>query len=64
MAILGGILIASNNSWLVFVGSFGYMMFYLLDYVDGGVARVQNKSGIGGQFIDLIMHLVSGVAFW
>ena len=34
-AIIGGVLIASNEPMFIFIGSFGYMAFYLLDYVDG-----------------------------
>lgn len=52
---------ASGDPAYVVVGSFGYMAFYLLDYVDGGVARFRGKSGIGGQYMDWIMHVVSAV---
>jgi hypothetical protein len=62
LAIIGGVLIASNDPMLIFIGSFGYMAFYLLDYVDGGVARYNDKSGAGGQYMDWIMHVVSCVS--
>ena len=61
-AIIGGVLIASNEPMFIFIGSFGYMAFYLLDYVDGGVARYNDKSGAGGQYMDWIMHVVSCVS--
>lgn len=53
---------ASNNNTLILIGSFLYAMFYLLDYVDGGVARFRNESGIEGQYTDWIMHVVSSVS--
>ena len=62
IAIIGGVLIAGNNPLFVFIGSFGYMAFYILDYVDGGVARYNDKSGAGGQYMDWIMHVVSCVS--
>lgn len=62
MAIAGGILLASQDPFLVVIGSFSYMAFYLLDYVDGGVARFRGQSGISGQYVDWIMHVISAVA--
>jgi len=61
-SVTGAVLIASDEPFVVLIGSFGYMIFYLLDYVDGGVARYNKKSGIGGQYFDWIMHVVSSVA--
>ena len=62
-SVLGGVLIASDEPFMVLIGSFGYMTFYLLDYADGGVARYNKKAGIGGQYFDWIMHVVSSIAF-
>lgn len=61
-SVAGAVLIASDEPFIVLIGSFGYMIFYLLDYVDGGVARYNKKSGIGGQYFDWIMHVVSSIA--
>jgi len=61
-SVTGAVLIASDEPFVVLIGSFGYMIFYLLDYVDGGVARYNKKSGIGGQYFDWIMHAVSSIA--
>jgi phosphatidylglycerophosphate synthase len=60
-ALLGGMLLAANDSSLILIGSFGYMLFYFLDYVDGGVARLNKKSGIGGQYVDWVMHVLASV---
>ena len=62
IAILGGMLLATSNPMLIFIGSFGYIIFYQLDYVDGSVARFNKKSGIGGQYIDFIIHVISHVS--
>lgn len=64
IAIMGGCFLASNNSVLILIGSFCYMAFYLLDYVDGGVARLQKSGGISGQYIDWIMHVISAVSIF
>ena len=34
-AILCGVLISYSDPLLILIGSFGYVIFYLLDYVDG-----------------------------
>lgn len=62
IAIVGAILIATESPTLIFIGSFGYMLFYQLDYVDGAVARFNKKTGVGGQYIDFIMHVISNIA--
>tara|TARA_Y100000746_G_scaffold231135_1_gene244198 strand:+ start:4053 stop:4907 length:855 start_codon:yes stop_codon:yes gene_type:complete len=61
-AILGGILLANSDPILIFIGSFGYIIFYQLDYVDGSVARFNKKAGIGGQYVDFIIHVISHVS--
>jgi phosphatidylglycerophosphate synthase len=61
-AIIGGMLMATESPVLIFIGSFGYMLFYQLDYVDGAVARLNKKTGVGGQYIDFIMHVISHIA--
>lgn len=61
-AVSGAFLLTSDDRLLVFIGSFGYILYYLLDYVDGAVARYNNKGGVSGQYIDWIMHVISHVA--
>ncbi len=62
VAIIGGMFMATGSQTLIFIGSFGYLFFYQLDYVDGSVARFNKKTGVGGQYIDFIMHVISHVA--
>lgn len=61
VALVGAWLMASRDGRLVVIGSFGYMLFYMLDFVDGSVARVRGQSGMGGQYVDWTMHAVSAV---
>jgi hypothetical protein len=61
IAMLAGILLAGNDKTLILIGAFGYILFYFLDYVDGGVARLNKKSGIGGQYVDWLMHVLASV---
>ena len=53
--------LSQDNHYWVLAGSFGYMLFYLLDYVDGGIARYNRKSGMGGQYLDWIIHIIAAV---
>ena len=61
VGLVGGVLLASSDPAIVVIGSFGYMLFYFLDYVDGSVARMQGRAAIGGQYIDWTMHVVCSV---
>ena len=61
LAVFCGILISSSDVRLILIGSFGYAIFLLLDYADGSVSRINKKEGIGGQYVDWIMHVVTTV---
>lgn len=63
IAMAGATLMATGDALLVVIGSFGYILYYLLDYVDGGVARFRGSAGIGGQYVDWAMHVVSAVGY-
>ena len=62
VAILGGIFLTSQNKIIIFIGALCFPIFYLLDYIDGIVARLNKKSSVGGQYLDLVMHQVVGIA--
>ncbi len=62
ISIIGGILLTSNNPVVIFIGSLCFPLFYLLDYVDGIVARLNNRSSVGGQYLDLIIHQIVGIS--
>ena len=61
VAILGGIFLTSQNRIIIFFGALCFPIFYLLDYVDGIVARLNKRSSVGGQYLDLVMHQVVGI---
>ncbi len=61
VALIGAFCLATADPLYVLLGSFGYMAFYLLDYVDGGVARFNGEAGMSGQYMDSTMHAVSAV---
>ena len=64
IAMTGGAMMASEDPIIVVLGSFGYMTYYMLDYVDGGVARFNNKSSIGGQYVDWSIHAISALGYF
>ncbi|MDB4619141.1 CDP-alcohol phosphatidyltransferase family protein [bacterium] len=61
-AVLGAFLLTSSDSLVVLIGSFGYILWCLLDYVDGVVARFNGKGSVAGQYIDWIMHVIAHIA--
>ena len=62
VAVLGAFLLTSSDSLVILIGSFGYILWYLLDYVDGAVARFNGKGSVTGQYVDWIMHVIAHVA--
>ena len=62
VAVLGAFLLTSSDSLVVLIGSFGYILWCLLDYVDGTVARFNGKGSVAGQYIDWIMHVIAHIA--
>lgn len=59
IAVAGSILLASQNNFVILIGSFGLMIWYLLDYVDGMIARYHNTSSIEGQYVDWLAHSIA-----
>ena len=62
IGISGAILLSSNNNSYVLIGSFGYFLYYLFDYIDGNVARYNSKSSISGMFLDIFMSPIVAIA--
>lgn len=62
VAVLGGFLLTSSDSLVILIGSFGYILWCLLDYVDGAVARFNGKGSVAGQYVDWIMHVIAHIA--
>ena len=62
VAVVGALMLTSENNLIIFIGSFGYALWYFLDYVDGAVSRLNGKGSVSGQYVDWIMHVISHVA--
>ena len=62
VAIGGSILLATQDYLLVFIGSLSFLIWYLLDYVDGSIARYQNTTSIEGQYIDWLMNVIASIS--
>lgn len=61
--VIGGACgLALSDPYMIFCGSFGYLVFYLLDYVDGAVSRYNGTAGMSGQYLDWIIHIIASVS--
>ena len=59
VAMLGGVLLASSNSFLMFCGVICFHLFAILDMSDGEVARYRQQGGVAGHYLDWYMHFIS-----
>ena len=62
LGIFGAILFSTSDKLAILLGSFGYILYYLFDYIDGIVARSKNKSSISGMFIDIFMGPIVAIS--
>ena len=62
IGMLGALSFSSNNKYAVLIGSLGYITYYFLDYVDGNIARIKNKSSISGKFLDTFMGPIVSIS--
>ena len=60
--LLGAIIFSSTNKTAILLGSFGYILYYLFDGVDGLVARSKSKSSISGMFLDMFMGPIVAIS--
>lgn len=61
MGLLGNVLIALPGAGAFLAGVICLQLWYLLDHVDGQIARYRKTSGLTGRFYDFLMHhLVHG----
>ena len=54
--VISGILFAFSNYWWSLLGSTALLVHYILDYVDGEVARYRKSASQKGEFIDIVCH--------
>ena len=62
VAIIGGILFSAEDLKYVLIGSVLFLIWFLLDYVDGSVARYKKTTSIEGQYIDWLMNVIANVS--
>lgn len=62
--IVGGILIASGGPVVFLMGVLLFHLWYLLDHVDGQVARFKNQASLSGVYFDYISHYIVHTAFF
>ncbi len=62
VGILGAIFFSTNNKYAILISSLGYITYYFLDYIDGNIARLQNKSSIYGKFLDTYMGPIVSIS--
>ena len=62
IGVLGAICFSSNNKLIMLLGSFGYILYYLLDYIDGNIARKNKSSSLSGMFLDLFMSPIVAIS--
>jgi phosphatidylglycerophosphate synthase len=60
--IIGSFFLASQNLKIIFIGSLGISIYFLLDYSDGALAKISKTSSINGIFLDLLMHPLAVVS--
>ena len=58
VAATGGLMLATNDPLIILIGSFGYIIWYLLDYVDG-VRMDRRQRRYVWSYIDWMMHVIS-----
>jgi phosphatidylglycerophosphate synthase len=57
VCLLGSICIVFDNIWLVLLGTLLWHLWYILDCVDGEVARLSKKTSLLGVYIDRLTHI-------
>ncbi len=65
IGLFGISLFAAESNGLFFLGAALLQLWYLLDHVDGQIARYHKTNSLTGRFFDYIMHhLIHGVIFF
>lgn len=64
VGIAGGVLLAMKSALLAFLGALAFQILYLLDCVDGELARATNRFSPAGEPLDTITHYVTETALF
>ena len=63
--LLGILFLASHTPAFYLAGAILLQLWYLLDHVDGQIARYRNSASLTGRFFDFMMHhLIDGCLFF
>ncbi|MDH5523649.1 MAG: CDP-alcohol phosphatidyltransferase family protein [Desulfobulbaceae bacterium] len=62
VAVIGGLMLASDSKILVITGVLCFHLFAILDMCDGEVARYRKQGGVAGHYLDWFMHFISSTA--
>jgi phosphatidylglycerophosphate synthase len=57
VCLIGSICIVFDSVWFVLLGGLLWQLWYILDCVDGEVARLSGKTSKLGSYIDLLTHI-------
>jgi phosphatidylglycerophosphate synthase len=60
--ILGSFFLTSQDLKIIFLGSFGILIYFVLDYSDGAIAKISKTNSPNGLFLDLLMHPIAVVS--
>jgi phosphatidylglycerophosphate synthase len=61
VALVSMVFLAADRHWAIVVGSLLYAIQVLLDYVDGNIARLSDKTSYLGSFLDGIVGVLADV---
>lgn len=60
--IFGSFFLTSQDLKIIFLGSFGILIYFVLDYSDGAIAKISKTNSPNGLFLDLLMHPIAVVS--
>lgn len=58
VGIIASILMSNRGKIILFISAILFQLWYILDHVDGEVARFQKKTSLTGEYFDHISHYI------
>lgn len=56
IGVLGGFFLSLGRDWYYLIGALLYVLFIILDLVDGEIARYRRTMGMKGDYLDYLVH--------